>query len=87
MLTCIEASLLHESGTLSILFIMQHWSKVEHLTKEPSPAGRSGHAAVCLGYGGNCPQLLVIGGLEDSKVFEDVWLLNVASGHWREVSV
>ena len=55
---------------------------------EPRPVGRSNHGAVCLGYGGDHPQLLVIGGREGSrKILKDVWMLEVESGHWREVSV
>ena len=66
---------------------MQHWSKVEHPVGEPRPVGRSTHATVCLGYGGDHPQLLVIGGWDGRKAFKDVWMLEVESGHWREVSV
>ena len=65
---------------------MQHWSKVEHPVGEPCPVGRSAHAAVCLGYGGDHPQLLVIGGKDaDDHVLGDAWLLDVQSGKWREV--
>ena len=65
---------------------MQHWSKVEHPVGEPCPVGRTSHAAVCLGYGGDHPQLLVIGGLAaDDHVLGDAWLLDVQSGKWREV--
>ena len=66
---------------------MQHWSKVEHPVGEPCPVERSNHASVCLGYGGNHPQLLVTGGWDGGRVFNDVWVLDVESGHWREVSV
>ena len=65
---------------------MQHWSKVEHPVGEPHPVERSAHAAVCLGYGGDRPQLLVTGGLDDSKeVLNDAWMLDVTSGNWTEV--
>ena len=67
---------------------MQHWSKVEHSVREPCPVGRSGHAAVCLGYGRDHPQLLVIGGLTTgNKVLGDAWLLDVQSGKWKEVRI
>ena len=73
---------------VSIVFFLQHWSKVEHLVGEPCPVGRSSHATVCLGYGGDCPQLLVIGGLAaDNKTLGDAWLLDVQSGKWREVRI
>ena len=55
---------------------------------EPCPVGRKGHAAVCLGYGEPRPQVLVTGGLgPGKKVLSDAWILDVQSGHWREVSV
>ena len=67
--------------------IMQHWSKLEHPEGEPWPVGRARHAAVCLGYGGDHPQLLVTGGKDAvRKVLSDAWLLDVKSGKWREVS-
>ena len=48
--------------------------------------GRSAHTAVCLGYGGDHPQLLVIGGSNDDfEALSDVWLLDLRSGKWREV--
>ena len=66
---------------------MQHWRKVENRVGESCPVERSCHAAVCLGYGGDHPQLLVIGGFTGRKVLNDVWVLEVQSGQWREVSV
>ena len=70
----------------SVLF-MQHFSKVD-TQGEYCPKGRSKHAAVCLGYGGDHPQLLVTGGVGRSGiVLSDVWLLDVQSGRWREVRV
>ena len=68
----------------SVLF-MQNFSKMD-TQGEFCPKGRGFHAAVCLGYGGDHPQLLVIGGL-GSNVLSDVWLLDVQSGRWREVRV
>ena len=48
---------------------------------------RSDHASVCLGYDGDHPQIVVIGGLGGgNKVLSDMWLLDVVSGRWREVS-
>ena len=67
---------------------MQHWSKLEHPVGDPCPVGRVGHGAVCLGYGEPLPQVLVTGGLDDvGKVLSDAWILDVQSGHWREVIV
>ena len=72
-------------------FCAQHWSKVEHHVGEPHPVERSSYAMACLGYGEDHPQLLVIGGYSggyyDGKILNDVWLLDVESGHWRKVSV
>lgn len=49
---------------------------------------RESHTAVCLDYGGDRPQLLVVGGHEeDYEVLSDVWLLDVQSGKWKEVCV
>ena len=63
---------------------MQHWSKREHPEGECWPVGRAYHAAVCLGYGGDHPQLLVTGGAL-VKVLSDAWLLDIKSSKWREV--
>ena len=69
----------------SVLF-MQHFSKMD-TQGESCPKGRYLHAAVCLGYGGDHPQLLVTGGYDGSSILIDVWLLDVQSGRWREVRV
>ena len=70
----------------SVLF-MQHFSKMD-TQGESCPKERSSHAAVCLGYGGDHPQLLVTGGRTGGgDVPSDVWLLDVHSGRWREVRV
>ena len=54
---------------------------------KPCPVGRSFHAAVCLGYGGDNPYLLVIGGWSTSgEVLNDAWLLKINSKQWKEVS-
>ena len=66
---------------------IQQWSSLAHLEGETWPVGRCEHAATCLGYGSQ-PQLLVTGGRDrNDKVLCDIWLLNVQSGRWREVSV
>ena len=70
----------------SVLF-MQHFSKMD-TQGESCPKGRSLHGAVCLGYGGDHPQLLVTGGQgNDLDILSAVWLLDVQSGRWREVRV
>ena len=71
----------------SVLY-MQHWSTLDQQEGQPCPVGRSRHAAACLGYGGDHPQLLVTGGVDkDLNVLSDVWVLNLQSGRWREVSM
>ena len=47
---------------------------------------RSDHAAVCLDYGGDRPQLVVIGGRDTNNVLNDMWIMDVQSGMWKEVS-
>ena len=65
---------------------LQHWSKLE--CQEPCPEGREGHAAVCLNYGGEHPQLLVTGGRPGfGKVFGDCWILDVDLRKWMKVCV
>ena len=67
----------------SVIF-MQHWNKLDHHEGEPCPVARYGHAAVCLDYGGDHPQLLVIGGMgAGNKVLNDAWMLDVQSGRWK----
>ena len=69
------------------IIFMQHWSKLDHHEGEPCPVGRSHHAAVCIDYCGDHPQLLVTGGLgAGKKVLSDAWILDLQSGSWREVS-
>lgn len=66
---------------------MQEWSKLPSQEGRPCPVGRYRHAAVCLGYGGQRPQLLIIGGRDsEAKVLDDMWLLDVHSSQWKEVS-
>ena len=61
---------------------------MDHHEGQPCPVARCDHAAVCLDYGGDHPQLLVIGGRDAGlKVLNDAWMLDVQSGRWREVRV
>ncbi len=63
-------------------------TKVEPVEGEPWPVRRSGHAACCLNYGGDHPQLLVYGGVDDKKsVLRNMWVLDVDNVKWTEVSV
>ena len=48
---------------------------------------RTDHAACCLNYGEEDPQLLITGGItRDDHTLQDVWILDVKFGQWREVS-
>ena len=48
---------------------------------------RSNHATVCLDYGGDRPQLVVTGGVDASdNTLNDMWIMDVQSGMWKEVS-
>ena len=65
---------------------MQHWSKLDHQEGVPRPVKRSFHVAVCLGYGGDNPKLLVTGGRDANSVaLSDVWILDLDSRKWKEV--
>ena len=60
---------------------------MEYPEGEPCPAGRYHRAAVCLGQGSR-PQLVVHGGYDGNLVLNDVlWILDVESGRWKEVSL
>ena len=50
------------------------------------PEKRSFHAACCLNYGQQYPQLLVTGGLNtEDKPLADSWILDIERNHWRNV--
>ena len=66
---------------------MQHWSKLDDDKGDPWPVGRYYHAAVCLRFGGDHPQLLVTGGFSENDTLNEVWLLDIGSWRWREVRV
>ena len=70
-----------------IFALLQHWRKLV-LQQEggPCPVQRDCHTAVCLGYGGDNPQILVIGGFSGCVDLSDAWMLDVNIRRWREVS-
>ena len=56
----------------------------------PIPPRRADHAAVCLDYKTNNPQLVVIGGAYDDDYYNeqtlsDVWCLDVLTQSWQLV--
>ena len=72
--------------TCTIPFILQNWTKVNKSGGGPWPEERSTHAAVCLNYGQQYPQLLVTGGRgRQGKRLADVWILDIERGSWRKV--
>ena len=69
---------------------IQHWTQLKQSGRGLWPEGRSAHAACCLNYGQQNPQLLVYGGLilnRLNKSLEDVWILDVERGNWRKVKI
>ncbi len=61
---------------------------MEPVDGEPWPVERSSHAACCIHYGEDNPQLLVHGGEDDNlTVLKDMWVLDIDTGKWTEVSV
>ena len=62
------------------------WTKLERPEGAPWPVERTAHAATCLNYGDDHPQLLVTGGVDKKrKTLRDAWLLDINTGRWREV--
>ena len=52
------------------------------------PVRRYGHAACCLGFSSEHPQLLISGGIgDDGETLKDCWLFDVSSRRWKEVRV
>ena len=48
---------------------------------------RTDHAACCLNYGEDAPQLLITGGIgRNHCTLKDAWILDMKFGKWREVS-
>ena len=68
------------------VYLSQKWTKLERPEGAPWPVERSSHAACCLNYGEEHPQLLVTGGTDKiGNILQDAWTLDVKSGRWREV--
>lgn len=71
-----------------MLFLLQRWTKL--IPPTVTPPGRSGHGACYIGgplLGTQRPQLMVMGGLDDSfGVQTDAWVLDVQSSTWTQVA-
>ncbi len=61
------------------------FTKLVYPDGAPQPSPRNVHAAACLDYNTINPQLLVIGGNDDKKTFNDVWCLDVQAQSWQQV--
>ena len=49
---------------------------------------RDSHAACCLNFGDDYPQLLVTGGQDiNNKALDDAWILDVHARTWRKVNL
>ncbi len=61
---------------------------MEPVRGEPWPVEREVHAACCLNYGQDHPQLLVHGGLDNGrKTLGDMWIFEFnTTGKWTEVN-
>ena len=69
------------------MIFIQEWTKLDQHEGKPCPARRAGHAAVCLNYGGDRPQVFITGGFDHGlRTLSDGWILDVESGKWRKVS-
>ena len=65
----------------------QEWTKLERPLEAPWPVERYAHAACCLNYGEEYPQLLVTAGWSKNEtILSDAWILDVNSGSWKTVS-
>ena len=65
---------------------LQDWRKLSR-SDEVWPKERYYHAACCLNYGQECPQLLVSGGFgRENVLLADFWILDIDRELWREVS-
>ena len=66
--------------------LSQEWTKLERPEGAPWPVERDSHAACCLNYREERPQLLITGGVDNNATtLQDAWMLNVLSGRWSEV--
>ena len=67
---------------------LQNWSKLNKSGGGPWPEERESHAACCLNYGQQFPQLLVTGGWDrQGRSLADVWILDMHRGKWRKVKL
>ena len=86
LLLCLQTVVELTSLCLYMFHLSQEWTKLEKSEEASWPVERSAHAACCLNYGEEHPQLLVTGGLgKNNDSLQDAWILDVKSREWREV--
>ena len=74
-------------NVIVLCHLSQEWTQLDRAEGVPWPAERDSHAACCLNYGQDHPQVLVTGGQDkNDNAINDMWILDVQSGRWREVS-
>ena len=78
-------SQLHACRQLTDIFL-QTWSKLSQSEGDSWPEERTSHAACCLNYGQQYPQLLVTGGRDmHNNPLADAWVLDVEGRQWTRV--
>jgi hypothetical protein len=62
-------------------------SELKRKKGQPWPTARDAHAACCLGFGSDNPQLLIVGGVVDpfDEIIGDAWMFDFSSQMWRKV--
>ena len=75
-----------KNNNVICLKFVQNWSKQKKYGSESWPEKRAYHAACCLNFGEEFPQLLVTGGLSvHNKPLRDAWILDIEGRKWRQV--
>ena len=83
----LQATVIQNMYVCVLWYLSQEWTKLEKPEGASWPVERSAHAACCLNYGEEHPQLLVTGGWDkNDNTLQDAWVLDVNSGRWRKVS-
>ena len=83
---CVCACICGREDMPMFMFSPQNWRKLNKLGDGPWPEERFHHAACCLNYGQQFPQLLVSGGQDSEyKPLADLWILDIDRGNWRKV--
>ena len=68
------------------MYFTQNWRKLNKSGDGLWPEERIHHAACCLNYGQQFPQLLVSGGLDkQNKPLADLWILDIERENWKKV--